>query len=217
MSSSPYSVSVVLEVDANSAWFPALLPPLDTLDERTIAQDLSEFRFSSDPTNLDFAFLSKNRDDDDDLNESSHRIFVKGGAAEFGYGAGGGDDDSDHGGPMDFDMGGGGDDMGGGGGTEDFFTGENAAADVFGGDPVPYTPYDGDEDEGRAGQPGGPMGGMEPFDPRRAPNERNLVMALNMDEDQNEMLDYFDSKFMKNWAGPEHWKLRRAIKKREFR
>lgn len=59
------------------------------------------------------------------------------------------------------------------------------------------------------------MGGMEPFDPRRAPNERNLVMALNMDEDQNEMLNYFDSKFMKNWAGPEHWKLRRAIKKRE--
>ncbi|KAG8905046.1 hypothetical protein FRB99_000782 [Tulasnella sp. 403] len=31
--------------------------------------------------------------------------------------------------------------------------------------------------------------------------------------DGDDMLDYFDAAVMKNWAGPEHWKLRRPIKK----
>jgi condensin complex subunit 2 len=53
---------------------------------------------------------------------------------------------------------------------------------------------------------------FEPFDPRKAPNERDLVLAMT--EEGEEMLDYFDATFMKNWAGPEHWKLKRVVRKR---
>lgn len=184
----------------------ALLPPLDTLDDRTIAQDLSDFRFSSDPSNLDFAFLTKNQTDGDDPNASfvSHRMFMKGhdhddGGADFNF------DDDDAGDHDDF----------GGGEMEDFFTGDQAPADNNpAGGPANFAPF-GAEDTTEAGHVG-VIGGVEPFDPRRAPNERDLVMAMNVDENQDEMLDYFDATFMKNWAGPEHWKLRRAIKKREL-
>ncbi|KAF8317160.1 barren [Clavulina sp. PMI_390] len=177
-----------------------LLPSLDTLEERTIAQDLAEFRFSSDHNNIDFALFSKNREDDDpNASFVSHRMFVK----SDGEGVGavdGFDDDDDMGPPPDF-----------GGDVEDFFTGDQAAADdVPAGGPAGFAPFGVEEAEGG---PTGPVVGVEPFDPRRAPNQRDLVMAMNVDDDQDEMLDYFDSKFMKNWAGPEHWKLRRAVKK----
>lgn len=107
------------------------------------------------------------------------------------------------------------DDFGGGTGVEDFFTGDQAPADdIPVGGPAGFAPFgveDGDDATGHIGI----VGGVEPFDPRRAPNERDLVMAMNVDDNQEEMLDYFDATFMKNWAGPEHWKLRRAIKKCE--
>ena len=183
----------------------ALLPSLDTLEERTIAQDMSEFRFSSDPSNLDFAFLTRNLDGEDDPNASfaSRRMFVKGHVEDDGPGFG-----------FDDDGAGGHDDFGGGGDVEDFFTGDQAPADdVPAGGPVGFAPF-GVEDTTQAGHVG-IFGGVEPFDPRRAPNQRDLVMAMNVDDNQDEMLDYFDATFMKNWAGPEHWKLRRAIKKRE--
>jgi condensin complex subunit 2 len=179
------------------------LPPLETLDERTIAQDLAEFRFSSDPNNLDFAFLNKGRSDDGDgdgdASFASHRMFVRGHL----------NDDDVFGG---LDDGGANDDFVDGG-IQDFFTGDQAPADdVPMGGPAGFAPFgvDDSEESGRIGV----VGGMEPFDPRRAPNERDLVMAMNAVDDQEEMLDYFNATFMKNWAGPEHWKLRRAVKKR---
>ena len=54
-----------------------------------------------------------------------------------------------------------------------------------------------------------------PFDPRRAPNERDLVLAMT-DAEGGVMMDYFDQSFLKNWAGPEHWKLRKVVRRREF-
>ena len=181
-----------------------LLPPLETLDERTIAQDLAEFRFSSDPNNIDFAFLNRGRDDDGDGDASftSHRMFVRGHPN---------DNDDVFGG---FDDGGGAEDFADGG-IQDFFTGDQAPADDIPlGGPAGFAPFgvDDSEEGGRIGV----VGGMEPFDPRQAPNERDLVMAMNADDDQEEMLDYFNATFMKNWAGPEHWKLRRTVKKRTF-
>jgi condensin complex subunit 2 len=65
--------------------------------------------------------------------------------------------------------------------------------------------------EGEGG--GSATGPFVPFDPRKTPNQRDLVMAM-ADADENGALDYFDKNFMKNWAGPEHWKVRTAIKKR---
>lgn len=50
-----------------------------------------------------------------------------------------------------------------------------------------------------------------PFDPRRQGGE--LVMALAGTADEDGMFDYFDKGFGKNWAGAEHWKLRKVSRK----
>lgn len=59
---------------------------------------------------------------------------------------------------------------------------------------------------------------IEPFDPRRTGHgesgERDLVISTAGNGEQ--MFDHFDSASIKNWAGPEHWKMRRvAVKKGE--
>ncbi|CAM0140766.1 hypothetical protein VKS41_008036 [Umbelopsis sp. WA50703] len=41
---------------------------------------------------------------------------------------------------------------------------------------------------------------------------KNYEMAMNPDL-QADMFSYFDAAFMRNWAGPEHWKLRRPMSK----
>lgn len=41
-------------------------------------------------------------------------------------------------------------------------------------------------------------------------NENEFVTA--MANHQNDMFSYFDSAFLRNWAGPEHWKLKRVAK-----
>lgn len=105
-----------------------------------------------------------------------------------------------------------------GAGDEDFFTGDQAVNDDYIGDaPMPDTDYgaQSSEEGGAERQPGG---AFVPFDPRHAPNERDMVMAMTGDGDGNEggMMDYFDQNFLKNWAGPEHWKLRKVVRKREL-
>lgn len=60
-------------------------------------------------------------------------------------------------------------------------------------------------------------GAFVPFDPRRAPNERDLIMAMtDADGDSGMMYDYFDKTVLKNWAGPEHWKLRKVVRRRKY-
>ena len=104
----------------------------------------------------------------------------------------------------------------GGDHVEDFFVGDQAVQDDYGdfgdGDTGPgegdmYTPVQGNEGGPR------PVGVYEPFDPRRIPNERDLVMAMTGADGEGGMMDYFDQGFMKNWAGPEHWKLRKPVRK----
>ncbi|RHZ78233.1 hypothetical protein Glove_166g269 [Diversispora epigaea] len=41
-------------------------------------------------------------------------------------------------------------------------------------------------------------------------NENEFVTA--MANHQNDMFSYFDSAFLRNWAGPEHWKLKRVVR-----
>lgn len=114
-----------------------------------------------------------------------------------------------------------GDDLVGGGDysaapVEDFFSGPDAVNDDYGGG-MGGDDYAGNSDSAVPGAEGeGPATGpYVPFDPRNAPNQRDLVMAM-ADADENGALDYFDKNFMKNWAGPEHWKLRKVIRKRTY-
>lgn len=102
--------------------------------------------------------------------------------------------------------------------VEDFFVGDDAVGDDYGVGMV-----DGD-DLGDANSNGsvGPMdngqggsGQFVPFDPRHAPNQRDLMLAMNT-EDGGGMMDYFDNTFLQNWAGPEHWKMRKPIRRRRF-
>lgn len=171
------------------------------LEDKAIAPSLEGFSFTNDPTSFEQSnFINKNYtadlDDDDDF----------GTGADFGDAA-----------QMDIDGG-----AGGGEDVQDFFVGDQAVADDFG--------YDGGfagDDQSQAGAEGGDgdesgthaprTGGFEPFDPRRAPNERDLLLAMTEPGANGSSLDYFDQTFLKNWAGPEHWKLRKVIRRRGYR
>ncbi|GAA6051612.1 hypothetical protein JCM3770_003496, partial [Rhodotorula araucariae] len=161
----------------------------DALQRMSLCPSLSAFRFSAD-AQLDLGLLNLGDDSDDE-----------GGAPLPPFaGAGGGEDDfggfDDH-----QDVGGGGFDgpaAGGDGelddaGEVDFF------ADQF-------TPA------GAAlgpGAGGAGFGAVEAFDPRRGADERDLVMAMG-DGGEDGMFEHFDAKLGRNWAGPEHWKMRRG-------
>ncbi|KAH9995599.1 condensin complex subunit 2/barren [Russula vinacea] len=99
---------------------------------------------------------------------------------------------------------------------EDFFMGDNAVGDDFGGDDVgPGEDGENGFDDAQAGHhTAGTEGDRHmAFDPRRAPNERALIMAMTDADAGDGMLDYFDQSLLKNWAGPEHWKLRKTVRK----
>ncbi|KAF9033685.1 condensin complex subunit 2/barren, partial [Rhodocollybia butyracea] len=59
------------------------------------------------------------------------------------------------------------------------------------------------------GQGGGPF---VPFNPRNAPNQRDLMLTMN-DEDGGGMTDYFNKNFAQNWTGPKHWKMRKPVRR----
>ena len=107
------------------------------------------------------------------------------------------------------------------GAPEDFFSGDQAVDDDYNGDaPMPDdndfgagSIADGDGEAGEHHAQNG-YGAFVPFDPRRVPNERDLVMAMTGDDGEGGMMDYFDQNFLKNWAGPEHWKLRKVVRRR---
>nr|CDI54713.1 related to BRN1-protein required for chromosome condensation [Melanopsichium pennsylvanicum 4] len=67
----------------------------------------------------------------------------------------------------------------------------------------------------------GDVKGYGPFDPSAGPSsELVMAMAFNPDtgrpldgadgENGSDLFDYFDRRLMRNWAGPEHWKLSRV-------
>ncbi|KAF8075066.1 condensin complex subunit 2/barren [Lyophyllum atratum] len=166
------------------------LPDLAALDDKAISHSLAGFAFSKNAFSIDeTTFFQDNTrhdldDDDDDGNDA-------------GMGGDG----------MDVDT----------GGPEDFFVGADAVHEDYGGDMMGGDDYGGDNNSnGSVGPQGGgegQPGPFVPFDPRRAPNERDLVMAMTEADGEEGMMDYFDQNFLKNWAGPEHWKLRKVIRR----
>lgn len=65
----------------------------------------------------------------------------------------------------------------------------------------------------------GDVQGYGPFDPSAGPSsELVMAMAFNPEtgrpldgaDGESDLFDYFDRRLMRNWAGPEHWKLSRS-------
>ena len=61
------------------------------------------------------------------------------------------------------------------------------------------------------GTPGPGKGTFVPSDPARGLNERDLIMAMMDPDAGGSTADYFGKDVLKNWAGPEHWKLRKVL------
>ncbi|KAI0272463.1 condensin complex subunit 2/barren [Gloeopeniophorella convolvens] len=174
---------------------------LDVLDQKAISHSLEGFSFSKDTWALDEAALF--RDDTPRVHDGND------------------DEDNDTGG---FEPGPSGEVAAAGDSTvpeEDFFMGDQAAGDNYMGDDMSPGDYGDDGENGSADAQAGhrPTGGdggrLVPFDPHRAPNERALIMAMTDADGEGGMLDYFDQSVLKNWAGPEHWKLRKAVRRPE--
>jgi condensin complex subunit 2 len=166
------------------------LPDLTAIEDKEIAPSLAGFSFSKDGFSFDDSmFLPNNSHRNLDLEDDE-------------------DDDGGNGNMGDGDL----------PPIEDFFTGADAVNDDFG------DPFGGDDDnhsnagsvigEAHAGGQEGRPGPFVSFDPRRMPNDRDLVLA--MADGDGGTLDYFDQNALKNWAGPEHWKLRKVIRRRRF-
>ncbi|KAJ1306772.1 hypothetical protein OPQ81_007758 [Rhizoctonia solani] len=164
------------------------MPDLGVLEDRTIMPSLSDFKFASDDLTFASHVLPSRNTPDEPMafGEKEPDAMVDGEAP----------------GPV-----------------EDFFTGGEAVNDFDGGfhDSGGFDDDGGDDGVGDMGDyptnatGANHTGPVEPFDPRRGRDERTLIMSMS--EDATGMLDYFDTAVMKNWAGPQHWKVRRAIRK----
>ncbi|KAJ6624945.1 condensin complex subunit 2/barren [Mycena sp. CBHHK59/15] len=167
------------------------LPDLSVLEDKEISHSLADFSFSKASLAFDDTTFFQdntqhfNHDDDDD-------------------------DDNDAG-PTDYAM----DVDSGTPPVEDFFVGDDAVGDDYGGDMMGGDDYGGENQSNGSGmvseQGMSRPGGIMPFDPRRPPNE--MIMAMTDADADGGMMDYFDKNFLKNWDGPEHWKLRKTIRR----
>lgn len=169
------------------------IPSTKRLQAMHISDTLLKFKFSSDASDMpDFSTLLGLKDTFD--NDAA--------STAYGGGAGGGDlsmvqEEQDFFGGEDFDtgapMGGGFDDYPGAGADDD---GDN-------------------EGEGGAFSHMATAGPGEhmPLDGRK--HGGDLVFGLLDADDSAGMFDYFDKGFGKNWAGAEHYKLRRVARKGE--
>lgn len=181
---------------------------LDPLASMTLCPSLSFFRFSDAHLDLGLLNLGGDDDEDDEVPFGARKAT----AARRDLPEGGDDDHAvDFGDAyMNQDFGGGGEDFGGDAddGVDFFadqFSSEAAAYGLAGASPVASGSGLGNSTGGGGGTG---FGAVEPFDPRRMADERDLVMSMEGDGDR--MFEYFDAKLGKNWAGPEHWKMRRA-------
>jgi len=163
------------------------LPDLGVLQGCTISESLDDFSFSNAPkATEDSSFFVDNTTVDDAFDD---------------------DDESGGGGNFDMDV-----DPVADGPAEDFFAGDEATGD--GTPAADYYDQRSSSSVGPAGEEGGDGTGFGPFDPREIPDDR--VLAVGEDSGEGAAVtDNFDKHFNQNWAGPQHWKLRRVWKGRE--
>ena len=194
------------------------LPNLDELNHKSIAPSLRDFSFSGNNFSFDedhnsmyrddtLAYTQEDFDDDDDAGVNDPIGYTQenvGDGAPFG-----GDDAQDPAPVQDF--------FGSDQGNQDGYTGDGdyGGDDDFGGDGENGSVGADADHQVDGGMPGPGRGTFVPFDPARGPSERDLIMAMMDPEAEGGTMDYFDKNVLKNWAGPEHWKLRKGIRKRE--
>ncbi|GET00596.1 condensin complex component cnd2 [Rhizophagus clarus] len=53
----------------------------------------------------------------------------------------------------------------------------------------------------------------ENINPHARFSEKDCIMAMINSDNENEMFSYFDPTFLRNWTGPEHWKIKKVNKK----
>lgn len=173
---------------------------MEVLERKAISHSLGGFSFSRDTWALDEAALFR---------EDTPPVQNGGGNEVDGFEPGSTDDfiDASHSAIPE----------------EDFFMGDHAVGDDFGGDDPGSGGYVGEDGEdgsvdAQSGlHPTATEGGRHiAFDPHRTPNERALIMAMTDADAEGGMLDYFDQSVLKNWAGPEHWKLRKTVRRRPY-
>lgn len=175
-----------VEIDI-SALGMKFFPDLGLLDEQDICPSLKTFDLGNPSGSLDIPFLRAPEgdgedDDDDTLGEAGNKsgMFI--------------DEDN----PVGFD------DMTGMGGFDVAFgEGGEAWAREAALEPQ-MRPYNIGLDDGIAeGE------GMEGLDNENADYIVSMKHAKNGDKTHEDILGYFDQALQKNWAGPEHWRIRK--------
>lgn len=173
----------------------------------TICPSFAAFKFNADPTLLDLSLLQPEQleastsgpreTSTQEQYEGEHQLVPADGNA---------------GAPVDFF-----DDN-----APDFGDGNDGYADDDGAggfEPV-YGDDDGSTEEmaidaAEGAAQGGQYGAVRPFDPRMAPDEREVVIGMGGEDGDKKVFSYFDTNMSKNWAGPEHWKMRRTVRRYE--
>jgi condensin complex subunit 2 len=168
-------------------------PDLSRLDEQDVCPSMKEFDLGDVNGSMDLPFLKapedwRNDEQKDDEEEEGHRsgLFL--------------DDDN----PMGFDDD---DDINMGGFDLPPETGFGEGGEVWAKEAIrdPQTRVhtmglgDGDEDAGEG--VGGGAGENAQY---------GISMSHGRDQEQENILSYFDQALKKNWAGPEHWRIRRV-------
>ncbi|KAI1122392.1 condensin complex subunit 2/barren [Nemania abortiva] len=175
-----------VEIDI-SALGMKFFPDLSRLDEQDICPSLKTFDLGNPSGSLDIPFLRAPEGDAED---------------EEGDSLGGSGDKSgmfiDEDNPVGFD------DMTGMGGFDVAFgEGGEAWAREAALEPQ-MRPYNIGLDDGMAGGEG-----MEGLDDENADYIVSMKHAKNGDKTHEDILGYFDQALQKNWAGPEHWRIRK--------
>ena len=166
------------------------VPSLETLDDMCLCPSLSSFKFSSSASGRDLLA---------GLFDSSNALGAgdEASPAEISFTN---DDDDGAGGFMPAD---GNEDLDGMGG------GSDGPVDFFGGDNMDG----GAADHGGAGWGYAIPGFNAPGENDDDPDGEGEAFVDGLASGAATRFDAFDAAFAKNWAGPEHWKLRRPVRK----
>ncbi|OTB15711.1 hypothetical protein K445DRAFT_317995 [Daldinia sp. EC12] len=180
---------VEIDIGALAAKF---FPDLSKLDEQDICPSLKSFELGNPSGSLDIPFL-RALEDDEDEGES--------GSAGVGNNSGMFIDDDN---PAGFD------DMTAMGGFDvaevAFGEGGEAWAREAALEPQ-MRPYKVGTDDGMAGGDGGD--GVDGIDEENGDYVVSMNHSKNVDKMHEDILGYFDQALQKNWAGPEHWRIRK--------